>query len=84
MENLNLVSLNVRGLQNTNKRNRIFQYFKIKKYDVVLLQETYSTLEDENKWKKEWEGPAFFSSLNNHKCRVAILCTNNENKLKAT
>ena len=84
MENLNVVSLNVRGLQNTNKRNRIFQYFKIKKYDVILLQETYSTPEDKNKWKKEWKGPAFFSSLSNHKYGVAILCTNNKNKLKAT
>ena len=45
MENLNVVSLNLRGLQNTNKRNKIFQYFKIKKYDVILLQETYSTRE---------------------------------------
>ena len=76
--------LNIRGLQNKNKRNRIFQYFKTKKYDVILLQETYSTLEDEHEWKKEWEGPAFFYSLNNHNCGVAILCTNNENKLKAT
>ena len=33
--------------------------------------------------EKEWEGPAF-SSLNNHKCGVAILCTNNEDKLKET
>ena len=84
MEDLNVVSLNFRGLQNKNKRNRIFQYFKIKKYDVILLQETYSTPEDKSKWKKEWERPAFFSSLNNHKCGVAILCTNNKNKLKAT
>ena len=82
MENLNVVLLNVRGLQNKNKRT--FQYFKIKKYNVILLQETYSTPEDENKWKKEWEGPAFFSSLSNHRCGVAILCTNNKNKLKAT
>ena len=84
MENLNVGSLNVRGLQNKNKRNRIFQYFKIKKYDIVLLEETYSTLEDENKWKKELAGPAFFSSPSNHKYGVAILCTNNENKLKAS
>ena len=64
------------------QRNRIFQFFKTKKFDVILLQETYSTLQDENEWKKEWEGPAFFSSLSNHKCGVAILCTNNKNKLK--
>ena len=48
MENLQIVSLNITGLQNKNKRNRIFQYFKMKKFDVILLQETYSTLEDEN------------------------------------
>ena len=81
MENLQIASLNIRGLQ--NKRNRIFQYFKSKKYDIILVQETYSTPQDENFRKKEWEGLAFFSSLNNHKCGVAILCTNNQNKLKA-
>ena len=48
-----------------------------------MLQETYSTPQNESIWKKEWEGPAFFSSLNNHKCGVAILCTTNHNKLKA-
>ena len=48
MENLQIVSLNVRGLQNKNKRNRIFQYFKTKKFDIILLQETYSTPQDEN------------------------------------
>ena len=83
MENLQIACLNVRGLQNKNKRNRIFQYFKSKKYDIILLQETYSTPQDENIWKKKWEGPAFFSSLNNHKCGEAILCTNNQKKLKA-
>ena len=84
MENLQIASLNVRGLQNKNKRNKIFQYFKTKNFDVILLQETYSTPEDENEWKKKWDGPAFFSSLSNHKCRVAIPCTNNKNKLKVT
>ena len=83
MENLQIASLNVRSLQNKNKGNRIFQYFKSKKHDIILLQETYSTPQDENEWKKEWEGPTFFSSLNNHKSGVAILCTNNQNKLKA-
>ena len=56
MENLQIVSLNVRGLQNKKKRNRIIQYFKMKKFGVILLQETYSTLQDENKWKNESEG----------------------------
>ena len=57
MENLQIVSLNLRSLQNKNKRNRVFQYFKMKKFNVMLLRETYSTLQDESEWKKEWEGP---------------------------
>ena len=84
MENLQTVSLNVRGLQNKNKRNRIFQHFKTKNYDVILLEETHSTQQDENEWTKEWEEPAFFSLLNNTKCGVAILCNNNKNKFNAT
>ena len=83
MENLQIASLNVRGLQNKNKRNRIFQYFKSQKYDVILLQETYSTAQDESEGKKKWQGTAFFSSLNNHKCGVAILCTHDQKRLKA-
>ena len=82
MENLQIVSLNVGGLQNKNKRNRIF-YFKTKKYEIILLQETHSTQEDKTQWKKEWEGPAFFSSLKSLKCGITIHCTNN-NKIKAT
>ena len=62
MENLQIASLNVRGLQNKNKRNRIFQYFQSKKYDI-LSRETYSTVQDENEWKKEWEGPTLISFL---------------------
>ena len=65
---------------------REIEYFntsKRKKYDVKLLQETHSTQQNENEWKKEWEGPGFFSSLNNLKCGEAILC-NNQNKFKTT
>ena len=29
----------------------------MKKFNVMLLRETYSTLQDESEWKKEWEGP---------------------------
>ena len=33
--------------------------------------------------KTKRKARSFFSSLSNHKCGVAILCTNNQNKLKA-
>ena len=34
--------------------------------------------------EKRIRGPACSSSLSNHKCGVAILCTNDKNKIKAT
>ena len=39
-ELINSLSLNVRGLQNRNKQNKIFQFLKTKKFDIILLQET--------------------------------------------
>ena len=31
------------------------------KADIVFLQETYSSLEDENFWKTQWKGKMLFS-----------------------
>ena len=60
MENIQIVSLNARGLQNKNKRNIIFQYFKTKKFDVILLQETYSTLPRQKRMEKGMGRPRLF------------------------
>ena len=43
------------------------------KYDIVFLQETYSTLEVENIWKTQWQGKLFFSHGTNHSCGVMAL-----------
>ena len=60
MSKLEIASLNVRGLQDHNKRKRIFQTFRNLKFDIILLQETHSTDEDVVLWKKDWIGRAFF------------------------
>ena len=44
-----------------------------RKYDIVFLQETYSTLEVENIWKTQWQGKLFFSHDTNHSCGVMAL-----------
>ena len=55
-ENFNCLSFNVKGLQNKSKRLQIFNYSKEKvRNGIVLLQETHSSVEQEGKWKKEWE-----------------------------
>ena len=40
-EKLNIVTYNVRGLNNSTKRREIFYYLHKKDYDVMLLQETH-------------------------------------------
>ena len=79
MSKLEIALLNVRGLQDNNKRKRIFQSFRNSKFDIILLQETHSTDEDIVLWKKDWTGRAFFSSLNSIKSGVAILCKESKN-----
>ena len=72
MSTLEIASLNVRGLQDNNKRKRIFQTLRNSKFDIILLQERHSTDEDVVLWKRDWIGRAFFSSLNSTKSGVAI------------
>ena len=46
-----MLSLNVRGIRSPKKRKALFMWLNERKYDIVFLQETYSTLEVENIWK---------------------------------
>ena len=52
MSKVEIASLNVRGLQDNNKRKRIFQTFCNWKIDITLPWETHSTDEDVILWKK--------------------------------
>ena len=73
----NLVSLNVRGLNNFKKRKSVFSWLEKKKYDMILLQETYSTLDSEKVWKQEWKGPMLFSH-GTSKSRGTLILIRNE------
>ena len=58
---IELVSLNVRGLRDKLKRLTLFRHFK-KHYKnaIIMLQETHSQPDDEIQWKREWEGDIRF------------------------
>ena len=73
------VSLNVRGLRDKSKRKHIFYFLKKHKFDICLLQETYSTPDVEKSWIKEWNGQIFFAHGTNHSCGVATLINRNSN-----
>ena len=76
---LSIVSLNVKGLQNPNKRNTIFAYLKNQKAKIFCLQETFSKQEDEVAWSADWGGQIIFSHGTEHSRGVCILCNSTSN-----
>ena len=69
---LRIITLNVRGLRNENKRRSIFNYYR-KRADIICLQETHSTEVDEKCWRNEWGGIMLFSHGESNARGVAIL-----------
>ena len=61
-EEIKVVSCNIRGLVDAKKRRKVFHYFHMKKYDVILLQECHCTKTNEKLWCNEWEGRIVFSN----------------------
>ena len=72
-QHLNLISLNVRGLRNKEKRDAIFRWCNYQKVDILLLQETYWTDNILKIIKNEWIGHCYFCNGTNHSSGVAIL-----------
>ena len=73
---LHFVSNNVKGLQNSFKGIKIFEYLKndLGSNGFLLLHQTHSALADEKKWMDELKGPIFFSHGRTNLCGVAIGC----------
>ena len=66
-------SMNCNGLGDRNKRNKVLTWLKNKPENIILLQETHSTLELENEWKKMWDGEIYFSHGASNATGVVIL-----------
>ena len=60
--NLQFISNNVKRLQNSLKRVKIFEYLKnnLGSNGFLFLQETHSFLPDGKKWANELKEPIFF------------------------
>lgn len=71
-----LVSLNAWGIRSFEKRKALFIWLMKQQADFCFLQETYSTKEIENIWKKQWKGKMFFSHGSEHSRGVLILIKN--------
>ena len=59
---LQFISNNIKGLQKSLKRIKIFEYLKnnLGSKRFLFLQEAHSSLADEKKWANELKGPIFF------------------------
>ena len=74
-----ICSLNVRGLNNANKRQSIFKWFEENNYTVCLLQETNVCELTKNKWQSEWSGTSFYSGNKSNSEGLGILIKNKDN-----
>ena len=70
---IKICSLNVRGLRNKVKRDKMFAWLKDQSYSIILLQETHSTSDINNQWTQEWGSLSFFSGNKSNSQGVGIL-----------
>lgn len=73
---LYVMSLNVRGLRDSIKRNAIFLFCKSKRTHCALLQETHSNDGDEKLWSNQWGDKVLFCHGTNRSAGTAILLNN--------
>lgn len=75
---ISLASLNCNGLRNKEKRSELFSYLKQKRYDIVLLQETFWDDQVHEAARREWGG-SVLSSICSEMNRRGVTCLINGN-----
>ena len=68
-----LLSLNVRGISNFQKRKTIFTWCRKQKADFIFLQATHSKIDLEKCWLNEWGGEIIMAHRSSNSRGVAIL-----------
>ena len=75
---INIGTLNVRGLNRKDKRSIVYSWIKKNSYDICFLQETFCTLQNSAKFERGWSGEQCHSYTNStHSRGVAILLSKN-------
>ena len=73
MESFQVATSNVGGISNAKKRREVFNFLHQKKFTIVCLQETHSTMLSEALWRMEWGGEIVFSHGESNARGTAIL-----------
>lgn len=66
-------SLNCNGLGNREKRDSVLEWLNNKVEDILVLQETHSTLDTETSWLNAWDGQIHFNHGSSNARGTAIL-----------
>ena len=66
-----IVSLNVNGMRDNNKRKRVFGWARSHNSDFFMLQETHKTYSDS--WDTEWSGQSIWAHGSNFSRGCAVL-----------
>ena len=64
----------MRGIINKTKRVALFDFHR-KNSDILIMQETHSSQEDEQIWEKEWGGKAFYTHGTTTSRGIAVFVT---------
>lgn len=73
MSDLKIVSLNVKGINNVIKRQKILTFLRKENTKIALLSETHLNDIEHLKLRRAWVGQVFYSSHNSKSRGVAIL-----------
>ena len=74
---IQISSLNVRGIGEKQKRSELFNWLRSKKISLYLLQEVHCSNDTISIWSSEWGYKSLFSCCSSAKGGVAILFNNN-------
>ena len=76
--NLQVISYNCRGLNDNNKRQKLFSWLENEKYNIICLQETFCTKTFEPYLKSSWKGSVLLSLIDSsHSRGVAVMLKQN-------
>ncbi len=71
---LKLMTANIRGLADNNKRTQLFKLFRTQAADIILLQETHCISDKEKDWwSKQWGGSSFWTTTSTRAGGCAVL-----------
>ena len=73
-DNINVLTINARGLNNTKKRHTLCHWLNDQQTDIALIQESYCIKSFKSNFGKQWNGKIYHSFSNSKHARgVCIL-----------